>query len=105
MTNDVTKYIAICLAYEGKAIHRHKPYGQLEPLSLPVDLKPFKEISLDWIMGLPMSVRNRVAYDYILTIVCRVTKYVLFIPTREDITTVDLIELFFKNVECRFDSP
>ena len=52
-----------------------------------------------------MSVRNRVAYNYILTIVCRVIKYVLFIPTRKDITTVDLIELFFKNVECRFGSP
>ena len=105
MTNDVAEYIAICLVYEGKAIYRHKPYGQLEPLLLPTNLKPFKEISLDWITGLPMSVRNRVAYDYILTIVCRVTKYTLFILTREDTTTVDLVELFFKNVECRFGSP
>ena len=47
MTNDVTEYIAIYLVYEGKAIYRYKPYGQLEPLLLPVNLKPFKEISLD----------------------------------------------------------
>ena len=52
-----------------------------------------------------MSVRNRVAYNYILTIVCQVIKYVLFIPTREDMTTVDLIELFFKYIECRFGLP
>ena len=47
MTDDVIEYIVIYSVYEGKAIYRHKPYGQLEPLLLLVDLKPFKEISLD----------------------------------------------------------
>jgi len=105
MSQDVAEYVATCPACQGKAVHRHKPYGELEPLPLPADLRPFKEISLDWITGLPESRRGGKTYNSILTIVCRVTKYALFIPTREDTTAVDLAEQFFENVECRFGTP
>ena len=52
---DMQKYIETCAKYQAKAIHRHKPYGQLEPIPIPTDptIAPFKEISLDWITGLP----------------------------------------------------
>ena len=67
---------------------------------------PFKEISLDWITGLPVATtRNGQTYDSILTVVCRVTKYALFLPTREDATAADFAELFFEAVECRFGTP
>jgi transposase InsO family protein len=107
ITDDVREYVATCPVCQGKAVHRHKPYGQLQPLPIPTDLwnSPFKEISLDWITGLPVSRRNGEEYDSILTIVCRVTKYALFIPTREDSTAVDFAELFFEHVECRFGTP
>ena len=52
-----------------------------------------------------MSKRSGQAYNSILTIVYRVTKYALFIPTREDITIVDFAKLFFKHVKCRFSIP
>jgi len=69
-------------------------------------VSPFKEISLDWITGLPTSTtRNGQAYDSILTVVCRVTKYALFLPTREDTTAADFTELFFEAVKCRFSTP
>ena len=87
-------------------MHQHKPYSQLKPLPIPIDLLPFKEISLDWIIGLPLSRKgNSKAYDSILTIVYRVTKYALFISIREDTTVVDFTKLFFKHVECRFSTP
>ena len=107
IAEDVREYVATCPVCEGKAIHRHKPYGQLEPLPVPTDLwnAPFKEISLDWITGLPVSRRHGQEFDSILTVVCRVTKYALFIPTREDTTAVDFAELFFEHVECRFGTP
>ena len=60
---------------------------------------------MDWITGLPASTRNSQEYDSILTIVCRVTKYALFLPTREDTTAADFAELFFEAVECRFGTP
>jgi len=107
MTEDVREYVATCPVCEGKAIHRHKPYGQLEPLLIPTDLwnSPFKEISLDWITGLPVSMRQGQEYDSILTVVCHVTKYALFLPTQEASTAVDFAELFFEHVECRFGMP
>ena len=37
--------------------------------------------------------------------VCRVTKYALFLPTREDAIVADFAELFFEAVECRFGTP
>ena len=105
ITEDVAEYVATCPVCQGKAVHRHKPYGQLQPLPLPADLSPFKEISLDWITGLPVSERDGQAYNSILTIVCRVTKYALFIPTREDTTAADFAALFFRHLECFVGTP
>ena len=36
---------------------------------------------------------------------CRVTKYALFIPIRDDTTAADFAEVFFEHVECRFGTP
>jgi transposase InsO family protein len=107
IAEDVRTYVATCPVCQGKAIHRHRPYGELQPLPIPTDTwnSPFKEISLDWITGLPPSMRNGVEYNSILTVVCRVTKYALFIPTQDDTTAADFAELFFEHVECRFGSP
>src|SRR5436190_131923 len=102
ITDDVRAYVATCPICQGKAIHRHKPYGKLKPLPIPTDMwnSPFKEISLDWITGLPPSIKNGQKYNSILTILCRVTKYALFIPTRDDANAADFAELFFEHVEC-----
>jgi len=51
-----------------------------------------------------MKVKNGQEYNSILTVVCRVTKYALFIPTRDDSTAADFAELFFEHVKCHFDS-
>ena len=65
----------------------------------------FKEISLDWIIGLPPSLKNGQYYNSILIVVCQVIKYALFISTRDDIIAANFAELFFKHVECCFGSP
>jgi hypothetical protein len=76
----------------------------LESLPIPTDTWNllFKEISLDWITGLPPSIKNSQEYNIILTIVCRVIKYALFIPTQDNTTAANFAELFFEHVECRF---
>ncbi len=106
---DVNAYVASCPQCQGKAIHRHKPYGKLQPLPIPdcVSTSPFKEISLDWITGLPESRRHSTgeSFNAILTIVDRLTKYALFIPTKDDTTAAQFAELFFEHVECRFGTP
>jgi hypothetical protein len=109
IAEDVRAYVATCPICQGKAIHRHRRYGKLEPLRIPTETDmgnaPFKEISLDWIEGLPPSMKDGREFNSILTVVCRTTKYALFIPTRDDTTAADFAELFFEHVECRFGSP
>jgi hypothetical protein len=101
ISNDVKKYIAICPACQGKAVYRYKPYSKLSPLPIPEYL--FAEISLDWITGLPESrQRNGERFDIIFTVINRLTKYALFLPTCSDTTAVDFAELFFRHVECCF---
>ena len=101
------EYIRTCNECQSKAIHRHKPYGQLEPLPVPTNptTAPFKEISLNWITELPEAEKGNQTFNAILTIVDRVTKYALFIPIRNDTTAADFAELFFEHVETRFGTP
>ena len=65
----------------------------------------FKKISLDWIMKLLllMKTKNSQKYNNILTVICHVTKYVLFILIQNDITAADFMKLFFKHVKYCFD--
>src|SRR5436190_23587054 len=49
-----------------------------------------------------MKMKNNQKYNSILTIVCHVMKYVLFILTQDDTTAADFAELFFEHVECHF---
>ncbi|KFZ04506.1 hypothetical protein V502_10100, partial [Pseudogymnoascus sp. VKM F-4520 (FW-2644)] len=104
---DVQEYVATCPQCQGKAIHRHKPYGKLEPLPLPKDVKPFQHLSLDWITGLPESRKTSTgqSFNSILTIVDRFTKYAYFVPTTTDTTAANFAELFFETVECHHGTP
>ena len=49
IAEDVRAYVTTCPVCQGKAIHRHKPYGKLEPLPVPTNMwnSPFKDISLN----------------------------------------------------------
>ena len=50
-----------------------------------------------------MKMKNNQKYNSILTVICHVTKYVLFIFIQNDITAADFTKLFFKHVEYYFD--
>jgi transposase InsO family protein len=54
--------------------------------------KPWTDISIDFVTGLPLSrdPATGLAYDAILVIVDRFTKYALFIPFRKNYTAVQL---------------
>ena len=65
-----------------------------------------QKISLDWIMRLSslMKMKNNQKYNSILTVICYIMKYVLFIFIWNDITITDFTKLFFEHVECHFNS-
>ncbi len=107
IADDVCVYIIMCLICQSKAIHCHWSYDQLKSLSISKNTWNllFKEISLDWITGLSLSMKtkNDQKYNSILTVVCHITKYALFILTQNDTTATDFMKLFFKHVEYHFD--
>ena len=105
---DVKEWVSTCPQCQGKAIHRHKPYGQLQPFTPDdLDYRPFKHITVDWITGLPDSRRRSTGevFNAILTVVCRTTKAARFIPTRSDTSAADFAQLFFENIECEYGTP
>ena len=103
MRQDVEEYVQTCPVCQGIAAPRHKPYGKLEPLPQPS--RPWKEISIDLITQLPISLRRTEKFNAILTIVDRYTKMAVFLPVRHDIDAADLAELLHTEVELRFGPP
>ena len=81
LRKDVKSYVKgcdVCLA--SKAV-RHKPYGDLQ--SLPVPTHRWKDLSMDFVTGLPLSADWKGdSYNSILVIVDRLTKIVYYEPVR-----------------------
>jgi transposase InsO family protein len=103
MRQDVEEYVLTCPVCQRNAAPRHKPYGKLQPLPQPS--RPWKEISMDLITQLPISLRRTEEYDAILTIVDRYTKMAVFLPVTNDIGAADLAEVLHTEVELRFGAP
>ena len=62
----------------------------LQPLSIPS--KPWEEVSMDFVVGLPKSQ----GYDVIMVVMDRLTKYVHFVPLSNPYTVAKVALLFFK---------
>ena len=74
MEKDIGEYVAACPACAQNKTSRSPPSGLLKPL--PVPHRPWSEISLDFVTGLPPSEGNTT----VLTVVDRFSKMVHFIP-------------------------
>jgi hypothetical protein len=62
---------------------------------LPIADKPICYISIDFILELPPSKnRYKIVYNIVLVIVCRFTKYVLYIPYSTKTKAPELISIF-----------
>ena len=102
MDTDIREYVTTCSVCQNIAIPRHKPYGKLEPL--PVPLGPWQEVLLDFITQLPRSYIGTAEYDTILVVVDHYTKMAKFIPTTTDIAAPEFTALFYKNIELKYSS-
>ena len=92
LRKDIKNYVKrcdVCLA--SKAV-RHKPYGDLQ--SLPVPTHRWKDLSMDFVTGLPLSADWKGdSYDSILVIVDRLTKMVHYEPVKVTIDTPGLAKM------------
>ena len=95
----VRDYCRSCILCKRNKAPRHRPYGLLKPL--PVPLRPWDSISMDFIEQLPLSGE----YDAILVIVDRASKQVILIPCDIYITSVQLAQLFLIHVFSKHGVP
>ena len=103
MSQDVKDYVASCDVCQRVKVPRHRPYGSLT--SLPKPEGPWQQIAIDFITGLPLSKRKGIIYNAILVVIDRYTKMARYIPTTKTVTAVELADLFFEEIICRFGVP
>jgi transposase InsO family protein len=103
LAKDVRKYCKSCDVCQRMKVPRHKPYGLLQPLPMPE--RPWQDISMDFVVGLPPSKRREVVYDSILVVVCRYSKMVRFIPCYNDITAPELADTLVDEIFSKFGVP
>ena len=99
MRKYIKDYVVNCeICIRNKSSH-HKPYGLLQPLSVPDT--PWSSISVDFITQLPAS--NE--YTAICVFVDRFSKMALFVPTTNQVDAEETCKLFMKHVFCHFGVP
>ena len=99
MRGFVKDYVSSCTICGRNKSRRHWPFGLLKPL--PVPIRPWDSISMDFIEELP----NSNGYNSILVIVDRASKQSIFIPTNMTITSERLAELFVIHVFSKHGVP
>jgi RNase H-like domain found in reverse transcriptase/Reverse transcriptase (RNA-dependent DNA polymerase)/Integrase zinc binding domain/Chromo (CHRromatin Organisation MOdifier) domain/Integrase core domain len=92
MQSYVKDYVSTCdLCSRGKPL-RHRRHGELAPL--PVPTIPWKGISCDFVVDLPLSK----GYDSILVFVDRLTKMCHLVPCNKTATAPEFAQMFLTNV-------
>ncbi|KAF4627116.1 hypothetical protein G7Y89_g11043 [Cudoniella acicularis] len=99
------KYISECDICQRVKAKRHKPYGLLNTLPQPV--RPWSEISMDFITGLPLckNPSGGKDFDCILVVVDRYSKMARYIPCYKTIDSPELATLLWKEVFSMFGTP
>ena len=97
LRKDIEAYVKGCDVCLGSKAVRHKPYGDLQ--SLPVPTHRWKDLSMDFVTGLPISTDWKGdSYDSILVIVDWLTKMVHYEPVKVTINASGLAEVILDMV-------
>ncbi|MBW0511147.1 hypothetical protein O181_050862 [Austropuccinia psidii MF-1] len=99
MTQFIKDYVSSCQQCTKNNNIHHKKFGFLKPLPIPNG--PWICLSIDFITQFPPS--N--SFDSILVIVDRFSKMAVFIPTMSSITSLDLADLFIKDIFSKHGLP
>jgi hypothetical protein len=100
MKYDIGRYVQECtVCLQVKAEHQ-KPYGSLQPLSIPV--WKWEEISMDLITKLPRTSRQ---HECIWVVVDRLTKSAHFLAMRENATMDVWAQTYLSEIVARHGVP
>ena len=92
MGKDVKDFVLSCESCQRNKSGKTKT-GLLQPLPLPE--RPWADISMDLIVGLPLT---EIGHDAIFTFVDRLTKYTHLIPTKSTITAEGAARVYIDHV-------
>jgi hypothetical protein len=95
MKHEAARYVSECDTCRKVKADYVKPGGLLQPLSIP-DWK-WDDISMDFIMGLPMTARK---FDSIWVIMDRLSKSTHFIPINTNNKVQKYAEIYIAHVLC-----
>ena len=99
MKFDLKNYIRECVVYQQMKHVTYRPSGLLQPL--PIPCKPWSNISMDFVEGLPKSHRM----DVVFVVVDKLTKYVHFIALSHLYSASKVAILFVQHVFKLHDMP
>lgn len=96
--DEIEEALKNCNLYNRNKTSQYEPYRLLQPLPVPTAV--WLSISLDFITKLPLSQEHltQLRYDSILVVVCRLSKYIYFIPYKEASTAEELAYTFLLTV-------
>lgn len=100
MRSTVEEYCRTCDSCQRNKSRRCQPYGLLTPLPIPD--KPWKVVTMDFIMDLPKTSQG---HDALMVIVDKLTKYVILIPCHTSCTAIQAANLFVAHVFQDFGLP
>lgn len=92
MRKDIKSFVKTCQICQQCKSSRQVALGKLNPL--PIPSQPWKSVSLDFIVKLPVSL----GYDSILVVVDRLSKMAHFIPCQESISAAYTAKLYLLHV-------
>ena len=102
--HDIKDYVKGCDIFLTLKAVRHKPYDDLQ--SLPVPTHRWKDLSLDFATGLPISTDwKRDSYNSILVIIGWLTKMVHYKPIKVTINALGLAEIIIHVVGRHHGPP
>ena len=100
MKREIARYVAECDVCQRMKAEHLKPAGTLQPL--PIPSWKWKNISMDFITGLPRTLHG---YNSIWVIVDRLTKSAHFLPVRDRYTVNKYAELYLTKIICLHGVP
>jgi hypothetical protein len=100
MKRAIAEYVALCDNCQRVKAERQRPARLLQPLMIP-EWK-WKEISMDFIVGLP---KTQSGYDSIWVIIDRLSKVAHFIPVKSNYKGLKLAELYIARIVCLHGVP
>ncbi|EFA77462.1 LTR-retrotransposon skipper [Heterostelium album PN500] len=96
MAADIRKYCDDCIVCRRASDHARKRIGHLIPLPIPV--KCFQRINIDFIPNLPVEEYMGRKVDAIMVVVDALSKMTRLIPLGSDYTSKEVIDLFHKEI-------